>query len=223
MHKNIKNLIYIQNEIKSKIFGHKIKDYNPNIIAISKTFKIDHILPLIEYGHIHFGENKIQEAMDKWSVIKNKNIQIKLHMVGKLQTNKVKKAIKLFDYIHSLDNQNLALKIQQCENELRKKTKLFIQVNVADEPQKSGIQLKNLQNFYNYCTKQLTLNIIGLMCLPPINNSSIKYFKMLKKSADEIHLKDLSMGMSSDFHEALVNGSTYLRLGTAILGKRNSN
>ena len=125
MHKNIKNLIYIQNEIKSKIFENKIKDYNPNIIAISKTFKIDHILPLIEYGHIHFGENKIQEAMDKWSEIKNKNIQIKLHMVGKLQTNKVKFAIKIFDYIHSVDNIKLAKKISDEQKKNNKKTKNF--------------------------------------------------------------------------------------------------
>ena len=222
MHKSLENLNLIKNKINQVINEKQLKT-DPKIVVISKTFSINKIAPLFENGHIHFGENKIQEAESKWREIKNNNKNLQLHMVGKLQTNKVKKAIKLFDYIHSLDNQNLALKIQQCENELKKKTKLFIQVNVADEPQKSGIQLKNLQNFYNYCTKQLTLNIIGLMCLPPINNSSIKYFKILKKSADEIHLKDLSMGMSSDFHEALVNGSTYLRLGTAILGKRNSN
>ena len=222
MHKSLENLNLIKNKINQVINEKQLKT-DPKIVVISKTFSINKIAPLFENGHIHFGENKIREAENKWREVKNNNKNLQLHMVGKLQTNKVKKAIKLFDYIHSLDNQNLALKIQQCENELKKKTKLFIQVNVADEPQKSGIQLKNLQNFYNYCTKQLTLNIIGLMCLPPINNSSIKYFKILKKSADEIHLKDLSMGMSSDFHEALVNGSTYLRLGTAILGKRNSN
>ena len=222
MHKSLENLNLIKNKINQVINEKQLKT-DPKIVVISKTFSINKIAPLFENGHIHFGENKIREAENKWRELKNNNKNLQLHMVGKLQTNKVKKAIKLFDYIHSLDNQNLALKIQQCENELKKKTKLFIQVNVADEPQKSGIQLKNLQNFYNYCTKQLTLNIIGLMCLPPINNSSIKYFKILKKSADEIHLKDLSMGMSSDFHEALVNGSTYLRLGTAILGKRNSN
>ena len=222
MHKSLENLNLIKNKINQVINEKQLKT-DPKIVVISKTFSINKIAPLFENGHIHFGENKIREAENKWREVKNNNKNLQLHMVGKLQTNKVKKAIKLFDYIHSLDNQNLALKIQQCENELKKKTKLFIQVNVADEPQKSGIQLMNLKNFYNYCTKQLTLNIIGLMCLPPINNSSIKYFKILKKSADEIHLKDLSMGMSSDFHEALVNGSTYLRLGTAILGKRNSN
>ena len=164
MHKNIKNLIYIQNEIKSKIFEYKIKDYNPNIIAISKTFKIDHILPLIEYGHIHFGENKIQEAMDKWSEIKNNNIQIKLHMVGKLQTNKVKFAIKIFDYIHSVDNFKLAKKISDEQKKNNKKPKIFIQINVGDEPQKSGINKSEIKNFYNYC-KNLNLNVTGVSLL----------------------------------------------------------
>ena len=151
MHKNIKNLIYIQNEIKSKIFEDKIKDYNPNIIAISKTFKIDHILPLIEYGHIHFGENKIQEAMDKWLEIKNKNIQIKLHMVGKLQTNKVKFAIKIFDYIHSVDNIKLAKKISNEQKKNNKKPKIFMQINIGNESQKSGISKSEIKIFYNYC------------------------------------------------------------------------
>ena len=146
MHKNIKNLIYIQNEIKSKIFEHEIKDYNPNIIAISKTFKIDHILPLIEYGHIHFGENKIQEAMDKWPIIKNKNIHIKLHMVGKLQTNKVKFAIKIFDYIHSVDNIKLAKKISDEQKKTNKKPKIFIQINIDNELQKSGISKSEIKN-----------------------------------------------------------------------------
>ena len=179
------------------------------------------ITPLINAGHIHFGENKIQEAEIKWIEAKKQNNDLKLHMIGKLQSNKAKKAIKLFDYIHSLDNAKLASKIFQYEKELNKKVKLFIQVNLADESQKSGIQLNDLSNFYNYCTRELSLHVIGLMCLPPMSENSEKYFKLLKEVAIKLNLKDLSMGMSEDFEDALVNGSTYLRIGTAILGKRN--
>ena len=219
MHKNIKNLIYIQNEIKSKIFEHKIKDYNPNIIAISKTFKIDHILPLIEYGHIHFGENKIQEAMDKWSEIKNKNIQIKLHMVGKLQTNKVKFAIKIFDYIHSVDNIKLAKKISDEQKKNNKKPKIFIQINIGNEPQKSGISKSEIKIFYNYC-KGLGLDVIGTMCLPPHDNKSEIYFSEMKKLNQELGLNQISMGMSDDYLIALKYYSTFLRIGTKIFGQR---
>ena len=220
MHKNIKNLIYIQNEIKSKISEHKIKDYNPHIIAISKTFKIDHILPLIEYGHIHFGENKIQEAMDKWSEIKNKNIQIKLHMVGKLQTNKVKFAIKIFDYIHSVDNIKLAKKISDEQKKNNKKPKIFIQLNIGNEVQKSGISKSEINFFYNYC-KELDLDVIGTMCLPPNNNKSEIYFSEMKKLNQELGLSEISMGMSDDYLIALKYHSTFLRIGSKIFGKRS--
>jgi len=220
MHKNIKNLIYIQNEIKSKISEHKIKDYNPHIIAISKTFKIDHILPLIEYGHIHFGENKIQEAMDKWPEIKNKNIQIKLHMVGKLQTNKVKFAIKIFDYIHSVDNIKLAKKISDEQKKNNKKPKIFIQLNIGNEVQKSGISKSEINFFYNYC-KELGLDVIGTMCLPPNDNKSEIYFSEMKKLNQELGLSDISMGMSDDYLIALKYHSTFLRIGSKIFGKRS--
>ena len=220
MHTNIKNLIYIQNEIKSKISEHKIKDYNPHIIAISKTFKIDHILPLIEYGHIHFGENKIQEAMDKWPEIKNKNIQIKLHMVGKLQTNKVKFAIKIFDYIHSVDNIKLAKKISDEQKKNNKKPKIFIQLNIGNEVQKSGISKSEINFFYNYC-KELGLDVIGTMCLPPNDNKSEIYFSEMKKINQELGLSEISMGMSDDYLIALKYHSTFLRIGSKIFGQRS--
>ena len=220
MHKNIKNLIYIQNEIKSKISEHKIKDYNPHIIAISKTFKIDHILPLIEYGHIHFGENKIQEAMDKWPEIKNKNIQIKLHMVGKLQTNKVKFAIKIFDYIHSVDNIKLAKKISDEQKKNNKKPKIFIQINIGNEPQKSGISKSEIKIFYNYC-KELGLDVIGTMCLPPNDNNAEIYFSEMKKLNQKLGLNEISMGMSDDYLIALKYHSTFLRIGSKIFGQRS--
>ena len=219
MHKNIKNLIYIQNEIKSKIFEYKIKDYNPNIIAISKTFKIDHILPLIKYGHIHFGENKIQEAMDKWPEIKNKNVQIKLHMVGKLQTNKVKFAIKIFDYIHSVDNIKLAKKISDEQKKNNKKPKIFIQINIGNELQKSGIRKKEIKFFYNYC-KELGLDVIGTMCLPPNDNKTEIYFSEMKKLNQGLGLNEISMGMSDDYLIALKYHSTFLRIGSKIFGQR---
>ena len=220
MHKNIKNLIYIQNEIKSKISEHKIKDYNPHIIAISKTFKIDHILPLIEYGHIHFGENKIQEAMDKWPEIKNKNIQIKLHMVGKLQTNKVKFAIKIFDYIHSVDNIKLAKKISDEQKKNNKKPKIFIQLNIGNEVQKSGISKSEINFFYNYC-KELGLDVIGTMCLPPNDNKSEIYFSEMEKLNQELGLSEISMGMSDNYLIALKYHSTFLRIGSKIFGQRS--
>ncbi len=207
----------------NEIINQKQLKTTPQIIVVSKTFPILKILPLIESGHIHFGENKIQEAENKWVEVKKNNKNIKLHMVGKLQSNKAKKAVKLFDYIHSLDNAKLASKIYQYQKELNKKIKLFIQVNMADENQKSGILLNDINNFYNYCTKELSLNVIGLMCLPPINSDSHKYFNKLKITADSLNLKELSMGMSSDFENAISCGSTYLRLGTKILGERKLN
>ena len=184
---------------------------------------MDKITPLLDYGHIHFGENKVQEAEEKWSHVKNKYTNLKLHMLGKLQTNKAKKAITLFDYIHSLDNAKLASKISQFEKELNKKVKLFIQINIGDEKQKSGIMLNDLSNFYKYCVHDLSLNIIGLMCLPPIDSDANKYFRILKANSDRLKLKELSIGMSGDYEHALLHGATYLRLGTVILGERNIN
>ena len=220
MHKNIEKLKFIKNKINEIINKKQLKT-KPQIIVVTKTFPIKNIIPLLEYGHIHYGENKIQEAEKKWYKIKKNHKNLSLHMVGKLQSNKVKKAVDLFDYIHSLDNEKLALKISQYQKELNKNVKLFIQVNLADEEQKSGLTLNNLKNFYNYCVNDLSLNIIGLMCLPPIDCNTDKYFKLLKKSSDDLNLKELSMGMSSDYENALINGSTFLRLGTLIMGERN--
>ena len=219
MHKSLQNFNLVRNKV-SKIIEQKQLKTNPKIIVVSKTFPLNKIIPFIDDGHIHFGENKVQEAENKWNEIINANKSLKLHMIGKLQSNKAKKAVKLFDFIHSLDNANLASKIAKYEKELNKRVSLFIQVNLAEENHKSGISLKNLKNFYNFCVKELSLNIIGLMCLPPNDLDSDKYFKDLKKLSDQLNLKDLSMGMSADFEKAVANGSTYLRLGTSILGKR---
>ena len=220
MHTTSQKLTLVKNKVNEIINRTQLKT-NPQIIVVTKTFPLNIITPLIESGHMHFGENKIQEAENKWSEIRNQYSNLKLHMIGKLQSNKAKKAVKIFDYIHSLDNAKLASKIAQYEKELNKKTKLFIQVNLAEENQKSGILLNDLNNFYYYCKKELLLNIIGLMCLPPVESNSQKYFKMLKSVAEKLNLKDLSMGMSADFEQAIINGSTYLRLGTIILGERN--
>ena len=214
----INNFLSIQQNIKDYS-----QDSSPEIIAVSKTFTIEHIKPLIDHGHVHFGENKLQEALSKWSEFKKKNENIKLHMIGKLQSNKAKKAVQIFDYIHSLDNEKLAIKINQSEKELDKKIKLFIQINLGEENQKSGISLNNIESFYSFCLKELSLNIIGLMCLPPINSDSNQYFEILKKTSEKLNLKDLSMGMSSDYENAILKGSTYLRLGTVIFGERNFN
>ena len=220
MHSSLQKLALVKNKVNEIISQKQLKT-NPTIVVISKTFSLEKIRPLLDNGHVHFGENKIQEAESKWLEIKNFNKNLQLHMVGRLQSNKAKKAVKLFNFIHSLDSEKLALKLSQSEKELNKKTKLFIQVNLGEETQKTGIDLKYLDNFYNYCTNDLLLNIIGLMCLPPINLNSDKYFKILKKSAEKLNLKELSMGMSSDYEKAIINGSTYLRLGTAILGERS--
>ena len=220
MHISVQRLNVVKNKVKEIINRKQLKTV-PQIIAVTKSFSLDKITPLLEIGHIHFGENKIQEAESKWIDVKNKYKNLQLHMLGKLQSNKVKKAVKLFDYIHSLDNRKLAMKLSQCEKELGKKTKLFIQVNIAEEGQKSGVLLNDLNRFYNLCVKELSLNITGLMCLPPINSDSNKYFKILKKTSEKLNLTDLSMGMSADYDQAILNGSTYLRLGTAIFGSRN--
>jgi len=211
----------LQNKIKEIIDKKQLKTI-PQIVAVTKTWPISKIIPLLEMGHIHFGENKIQEAEIKWLDIKNKYNDLQLHMLGKLQSNKTKKAVKLFDYIHSLDNEKLAKKISQHEKELNKKIKLFIQVNLSADNLKSGILLNDLKNFYNYCVTELSLNIIGLMCLPPINSDPNKYFKILKNTSENLNLTNLSMGMSTDYEQAILNGSTYLRLGTAIFGERNT-
>ena len=221
MHSSFEKLLLIKNKVKEIVNEKQLKT-DPTIIVVTKTFSLDKITVLLDKGHDHFGENKIQEAENKWLELKTQNKNLQLHMIGKLQTNKAKKAVKLFDYIHSLDNEKLALKLDQYQQELNKKCKLFIQVDLAQEDQKSGIALNQINDFYKYCTKELSLNVIGLMCLPPINSNSSKYFKILRKTAENLNLKELSMGMSSDYEQAIVNGSTYLRLGTIILGRRNS-
>ena len=220
MHKTIENLNYIQNQINSKIIKLNINNYKPKIIAISKTFKIDHIMPLIEHGHCDFGENKVQEAMDKWIEIKNKNKNIKLHMVGKLQTNKVKFVLPLFDFIHSLDNLKLAKKISEVQKQYENKPKIFIQINIGNELQKSGINKNELSDFYNECIK-LNLDIVGTMCLPPIDNDPSIYFSEMKKISNFLNLKEMSMGMSEDYLKAIENSSTYLRIGSKIFGARS--
>ena len=221
MHSSLEKLTLVKNKV-NQIINKKQHKIVPKIVVVTKTFSLDKITPLIDSGHIHFGENKIQEAENKWSKAKQQYKNLKLHMIGKLQSNKAKKAVKLFDYIHSLDNEHLALKLSHCQKELNKNIKLFIQVNLAHEEHKSGISLNELTNFYDYCAKDLSLNVIGLMCLPPIDSNSGKYFNALNQNAVKLDLKELSMGMSSDFEEAVLNGSTFLRLGTLILGERKS-
>ena len=191
----------------------------PKIIAVSKTFKIENINPLIEYGHIDYGENKVQEAQEKWSLIKDQNKNIKLHLIGRLQTNKVKLAVKLFDYIHSLDSKKLADKISLHQKEQNLQTKLFIQVNIGNEKQKSGILKSEVVDFYNYC-KSLDLDILGLMCIPPFNKDSTEFFKEMRVLNEKIKMEDLSMGMSSDYLNAIENGSTFVRIGSSIFGQR---
>ena len=216
MHKTVNNLILIQKLLKEKTNDIR----KPKIIAISKTFSISDIKPLIDYGHLDFGENKIQEAIDKWTLIKNEYKNIKLHMIGKLQTNKVKFLIPLFDYLHSLDNLKLAQKIAKQEENNRKKIKIFIQVNIGNEEQKIGVSVDYLKEFYSICTKDLKLNIIGLMCLPPNDLNTKVYFSKMQKLTKEFNLKELSLGMSNDYLEAVEYGSTFLRVGSKIFGQR---
>ena len=219
MHKAVQNLIYIQNEVKS-ILNNKDNSKLPRIIAVSKTFELDKILPLINHGHLDFGENKVQEAVEKWTDIKNKKPEIQLHMIGKLQSNKVKFAVKLFDYIHSVDNEKLAKKIAEEQLKLKKKIKIFIQINVGNESQKSGIDPNNVGNFLNYC-KNLNLNVIGLMCIPPESTDSKVFFEQMKELAKKYNQNELSMGMSSDYLKAAQLNSTYIRIGSSIFGQRN--
>ncbi len=197
-----------------------MNNYSPNIIAVSKTFSIDHIKPLIDFGHMHFGENKVQEAKEKWEKIKIENKNIILHMVGKLQSNKVKHALKIFDYIHSLDNEKLAEKLAKEQINLNKNPKIFIQVNIGGEDQKSGINKNHLSSFYEFCLK-LNLNIIGLMCIPPNDNRSEQFFSEIKKLALNLNLNEISMGMSNDYIQAVENNATFLRIGSSIFGQRN--
>lgn len=218
MHKTVNNLITIQNQLKQL---DTAKDKTPTIVAVSKTFDINNIYPLILHGQVHFGENKIQEATEKWTKVKSENSKIKLHMLGKIQTNKVKFLLPLFDYIHSLDNIKLAEKISLEQIKKNFKPKIFIQVNLANESQKSGIEKNSLKEFYKKCTKELNLNIIGLMCLPPAIEDPKKYFFELKSLALDLSLKELSMGMSNDYLKAANCGSSYLRIGSNIFGQRD--
>tara|TARA_X000000950_G_scaffold261780_1_gene332351 strand:+ start:60 stop:710 length:651 start_codon:yes stop_codon:yes gene_type:complete len=214
--------IIIQRFDKIKSIIASAKPIKPvSIIAVSKTFSIDHIKPLINYGHNHFGENKVQEAISKWSEVKKIKQDLKLHMIGKLQSNKAKDAVKLFDYIHSLDNQKLADTLSKHQNNLGKNLKYFIQVNIGNEIQKSGIPVKELDAFYNYCINEINLKIIGLMVIPPNDMNSEKYFKSLNQLNKSLALKDLSMGMSADYINAVKNESTFVRIGSSIFGARS--
>ena len=215
MHNTIKNLIYIEELIKSKV-NH---DELPKIIAVSKTFPIENILPLIDHGHLHYGENKVQEALDKWTDIKSQNKNIKLHLIGRLQSNKVKFALKIFDYIHSVDSEKLATKIADEQTKQGKNPKIFIQVNIGNEDQKSGINKERLGDFYKFC-KDLNLDVIGTMCIPPNDHNTKKYFFEMNKINQELNFKELSMGMSGDYLEAVKNNATYVRVGSKIFGNR---
>ena len=220
MHITVKNLLNIKEKVKIKFETNKNILKLPEIIAVSKTFKMDHIQHVLEQGHMHFGENKVQEAVEKWTLLKDKNKEINLHLIGKLQTNKVKLAIKLFDFIHSLDSVKLANKISKLQNELSIKTKLFIQVNIGNEDQKSGVSVDEVMDFHNYC-KSLDLDIIGLMCIPPINEDTRKYFTQMYDLNSKLDLKELSMGMSSDYLDAIENNATFIRIGSSIFGERS--
>ena len=215
MHNTVKNLIYIEDLIKSKVNHDKLAQ----IIAVSKTFPIENILPLIEHGHLHYGENKAQEALDKWTEIKKKNSDIKLHLIGKLQTNKVKFAMGIFDYIHSVDSEKLAIKISDEQIKQGKKPKIFIQINIGNEEQKTGINQHNLKYFSKFC-KNLNLDIIGTMCIPPNDGNTEKYFSKMSDINQTLNFKELSMGMSGDYLQAIENNATYIRVGSKIFGSR---
>ena len=219
MHNTVKNLLDIENNINTYLNKLNI-DNNPKIIAVSKTFKIDKILPLIEHGHLDYGENKVQEAIEKWIEIKRINSKVRLHMIGKLQTNKVRFAVQIFDYIHSVDSEKLAKKIADEQNKINKKIKIFLQVNIGDEDQKSGTNKNNLIQLVNYC-KEIDLDLIGLMCIPPANIDPENYFDEMNKLNKTLGFNELSMGMSSDFLTAVKHSSTYVRIGSSIFGKRN--
>ena len=216
MHKTLDNLILIQKTLKENLNNANI----PTVIAVSKTFPISEVLPLINHGHEHFGENKVQEAIEKWSSIKSDFKQIKLHMIGSLQSNKVKYVLPLFDYIHSLDSLKLAEKISKEQKKIKKSLKIFIQINIGQEIQKSGIQIEYLEEFYKICVTKLDLEVVGLMCLPPKNNNGLQYFLEMKNLCSKIGVKELSMGMSNDYIDASNNGSTFVRIGSNIFGER---
>ena len=219
MHKTVQNLIDIENQLKSSL-GDLNKNKIPKIIAVSKTFKMDNILPLIEHGHLDFGENKVQEAIDKWAEIKGNKSNIQLHMIGKLQTNKVKFAVKLFDYIHSVDSEKLAKKIADEQSKVQRNIKVFIQVNIGDENQKSGINIDEINNLVIFC-KKINLNVIGFMCIPPADIDPTGYFKEMNRINKINNFEELSMGMSSDYKKAAQYNSTYLRIGSNIFGLRS--
>jgi pyridoxal phosphate enzyme (YggS family) len=219
MHNTVKNLIDIENNIK--VYLNKLNiNSNPKILAVSKTFKIDKILPLIEHGHIDYGENKVQEAIEKWTEIKKTNLKLKLHMIGKLQTNKVKFAVQIFDYIHSVDSKKLAKKIADEQNKINKNIKIFLQVNIGDENQKSGVNKKDVRQLVYYC-KEIGLDLIGLMCIPPVDVDPEKYFHEMNRMNKSLNFSELSMGMSSDFLKASKHFSTYVRIGSSIFGQRS--
>ena len=221
MHNCLNNLIEIQKEIQLKIIDSNNVIIEPKIIAVTKTHPIGNILPLINHGHLDFGENKVQEAIEKWERIKADFNHLNLHMIGKLQTNKVKQAVSLFNYIHSLDNLRLAEKISKEQVKQNKKIRLFIQVNIGEEPQKSGVYISDLKNFYKKCVDDLGLDIIGIMCLPPNNQNYSSYFSKMNNLKNNLNVKELSMGMSNDYLEAIKFQTTYLRIGSKIFGKRN--
>jgi len=218
MHFTVKNLLNIENNIKNNLDKRNINT-KPKIIAVSKTFKMDVILPLVNYGHINYGENKVQETIDKWTEIKKANPKLKLHMIGKLQTNKVKNAVKIFDYIHSVDSKKLAKKIVDEQSKINKKIKVFLQINIGAENQKSGINKNEVKYLFTYC-KEINLDVIGLMCIPPINVDPEIYYNEMYQLNMTLGLEDLSMGMSSDFFKAIKYQSTYVRIGTSIFGER---
>ena len=218
MHNTVKNLLDIENNIKLYLNKLNIVN-NPRIVAVSKTFNIDKILPLIQHGHIHYGENKVQEALEKWTEVKSKNSNIKLHMIGKLQTNKVKFAVKLFDFIHSVDSEKLAKKIADEQIKINKVIKIFIQVNIGNEDQKSGVKKNKINELISYC-KTINLEVIGLMCIPPANRDTQKYFEEMQSLNKGFSFHELSMGMSSDYLKASENSATYLRIGSNIFGER---
>jgi pyridoxal phosphate enzyme (YggS family) len=219
MHHTVKNLLDIENNIKTYLNKLDVNN-NPKIVAVSKTFKIDNILPLIEHGHIDYGENKVQEAVEKWTETKKKKPKVRLHMIGKLQTNKVKFAVQIFDYIHSVDSAKLAKKIVDEQNKINKKIKIFLQVNIGDEDQKSGINKNQVSPLVSYC-KKINLDLIGLMCIPPANIDPENYFIEMNKLNETLGFSELSMGMSSDFLKATKHSSTYVRIGSSIFGKRS--
>ena len=222
MHRNVHNLIQIEKEIQSNIANLDVSIKLPKIIAVSKTHPMASILPLINHGHLDFGENKVQEAIDKWQDTKQQFDNLNLHMIGKLQTNKVKQAISLFDFIHSVDNFKLAEKIANEQIKQKKNIKLFIQVNIGEENQKNGIEISNLENFYKSCISDLNLDVVGLMCLPPIDQDVAPFFLKMKDIHTKLGLKELSMGMSNDYIKAIKFNSSYLRIGSKIFGQRNT-